>query len=87
MANVPNASEESAFRAGLKDAGYVSSDFMIKYERAPQPRSGSVDTATPPMVRVLRMSKAITLTFAGGDGNLWSAPALEQLKAGAFGEK
>jgi hypothetical protein len=26
------ASEESAFRTGLKEAGFVSSDFMVKYE-------------------------------------------------------
>jgi hypothetical protein len=74
MNSMAIASEESAFRAGLKDAGFKSSDFMVKYDRA----AG---------VRVSRISNAAAYTFQGGGGIAWAHLALQKVEAGLFGTR
>jgi hypothetical protein len=84
------ASEESAFRTGLKEAGFVSSDFMVKYESpaASRRRQGENGmTPFPASVRVSRISNAAAFTFPGGNDTSWAAAALEKVQAGLFGVK
>jgi hypothetical protein len=84
------ASEESAFRTGLKEAGFVSSDFMVKYETAAAARkrqgNGNM-TPVPNSVRVSRISNSAAFTFPGGNDISWAAAALAKVQAGLFGLK
>ena len=84
------ASEESAFRTGLKEAGFTSSDFMVKYETAAAARKRQGDGTmplVPTSVRVSRISNSAAFTFPGGNDSSWAAAALEKVQAGLFGVK
>jgi hypothetical protein len=83
------ASEESSFRAGLKDAGFTSSDFMVKYENqaAARKRQDHDGAASAASVRVCRISNAAAFTFQSGNDTSWADAALAKVRAGLFGGK
>ena len=86
MPNVTtDLSAESSFRSGIKEAGFTSADFLVRYQKASRPNAKG--GAVPEKVQVKRISTSVTCTYSRGEDMGWVQAALAQLAAGVFGGK
>lgn len=85
--HIENVSEESLFRQRVKEAGYTSADFIVRYyQKSKRPRGeAAVEAAESEPVLVKRISTGVTASYPSTGEQSWVDTAMEQVIGGVFG--
>lgn len=86
--HIENVSEESLFRQRVKEAGYTSADFIVRYyQKSKRPRGdGASEAAENEPVQVKRISTGVMASYPSTGSESWVDKAVEQVIGGVFGQ-